>query len=224
MWSRRVALGGLAAAVSVPALGGDKPRLKPIRRIACEEGYSLPELIDAVDAFMAKHADREPGLAALIGPGGKFPRMPQLLDPARRIADMDRSGVTMQLLLLNSPGVQIFDAAQGVELAKLANDRAAEWVRAHPTRLAALAAFAPQDPDKAAQELERAVRSLGATKEPISINRVSRQYWRLPKRWMCRYISTRANPGRTCSPPIWSATCKVQSGAMRRKPAFTRSV
>ncbi|WP_294075875.1 amidohydrolase family protein [Sphingomonas sp.] len=133
----------------------------PTRRIACEEGFSLPELIDAVDAFMAKHADREPGLASLIGPGGRFPRMPQLLDPELRIADMDRAGVSMQVLLLNSPGVQIFEAGQGAELARLANDRAAGWMRQWPDRFAPLAAFAPQDPDGAAQELERAVRSLG---------------------------------------------------------------
>lgn len=131
------------------------------RRIACEEGFSLPELIDAVDLFMAKHANREPGIASLIGPGGKFPRMPQLLDPVQRIADMDRAGVAVQVLLLNSPGVQIFDAVQANELARLANERAGEWMRRWPGRFAPLAAFAPQDPERAAQEIERAVKSLG---------------------------------------------------------------
>lgn len=159
MVTRRSILAGTAALAIAPTAAA-APR--KWRRIACEEGFSLPELIDAVDAFMAKHADREPGLASLIGPGGKFPRMPQLLDPARRIADMDRSGVAMQLLLLNSPGVQIFDGVQAGELARLANDRSAEWVRTYPGRFAALAAFAPQDPEGAAQELERAVNSLGA--------------------------------------------------------------
>ncbi|MEZ0243944.1 MAG: amidohydrolase family protein [Sphingomonas sp.] len=157
MVTRRSILAGAAALAASPAMAAAGPR--KWRRIACEEGFSLPELIDAVDAFMAKHADREPGLASLIGVGGKFPRMPQLLDPARRIADMDRSGVAMQLLLLNSPGVQIFDAVQAGELAKLANDRAEEWVRTYPGRFAALAAFAPQDPEAAALELERVVRS-----------------------------------------------------------------
>jgi len=63
------------------------------RRIACEEGYSLPELVDAIDTYMAKHANREPGLVSLIGPGGRFPRMPQLLDLDLRIADMYRASV-----------------------------------------------------------------------------------------------------------------------------------
>ena len=162
--SRRGFIAGAAALAAAPAFahpghtGGPPPG---IRRIACEEGFSLPELIDAVDHFMATTPEREPGLAALIGPGGRFPRMPQLLDPERRLADMDASGIAMQLLVLNSPGVQIFDAAQGAELARLANDRAADWCRRWPTRFAALAAFAPQDPDAAAQELERAVTTLG---------------------------------------------------------------
>lgn len=160
MVTRRNILAGAAALAAAPAIAAKGS--KKWRRIACEEGFSLPELIDAVDAFMAKHADQEPGLASLIGPGGKFPRMPQLLDPARRIADMDASGVAVQVLLLNSPGVQIFEAAQASELAKLANDRSAEWVKRYPGRFAALAAFAPQDPEGAAQELERAVRTLGA--------------------------------------------------------------
>lgn len=153
----KLATAGAAALVA----GNVAAAPRRIRRIACEEGFSLPELIDAVDAFMARSPEREPGLAALIGPGGKFPRMPQLLDPARRIADMDASGIAVQVLLLNSPGVQIFDAVQAGELARLANDRSAEWARRFPGRFAPLAAFAPQNPDAAAQEIERAVTRLG---------------------------------------------------------------
>lgn len=59
------------------------------------------------------------------------------------------------MLLLTSPGVQIFDAAGGGgELAQLANDWVAGWTRARPGRLT------PQDPEAAAQELERSVRTL----------------------------------------------------------------
>jgi len=155
------ALGALAGAAIAPRLSAMAVQPPGPRVIACEEGFSIPELIDAVDAFMATRADKEPGLASLIGPGGKFPRMPQLLDPKRRIADMDASGVDMQVLLLNSPGVQIFEARQAGELAALANDLAAEWKRQWPDRFAPLAAFAPQDPAAAAQELERAVTRLG---------------------------------------------------------------
>jgi predicted TIM-barrel fold metal-dependent hydrolase len=57
--------------------------------------------------------------------------------------------------------VQIFDAVQGGELAKLSNDRLAAAIERHPSRYAGLAAVAPQDPEAAAQEIDRTIRSLG---------------------------------------------------------------
>jgi 2,3-dihydroxybenzoate decarboxylase/5-carboxyvanillate decarboxylase len=55
----------------------------------------------------------------------------------------------------------VADAAEGTALACLANDRLAEIVRAHPTRYAGLASFAPQDPEAAAAEIARARTELG---------------------------------------------------------------
>jgi 2,3-dihydroxybenzoate decarboxylase len=78
-----------------------------------------------------------------------------------RLADMDAAGIDQQLLMLSSPGVQIFEPAEAVALARLANDRLAEAIARHPRRFAGLAAFAPQDPGAAARELERAVTRLG---------------------------------------------------------------
>ncbi|MGF7149862.1 2,3-dihydroxybenzoate decarboxylase [Sphingomonas zeicaulis] len=147
------ALAGVAAAPASASAG--------MRRIACEEGFSVPELIDAVDRYMAGGAADEPGMRALIGTG-KFPRWPRLLDPEIRLKDMARSNVDMQIIMLNSPGVQIFEPGEANALATLVNDRAAEWTRRWPGKFAALAAIAPQDPAAAALELERAVRRLGA--------------------------------------------------------------
>ena len=130
------------------------------KKIACEEGFSIPELIDAIDRYMAQGADDEPGMRALIG-DDKYPRWPRLLDPAVRLADMDRSDVDMQVLMVNSPGVQIFEATEASELASLINDRAHGWTTRWPDRFVALAAIAPQNPEGAAVELERAVTSLG---------------------------------------------------------------
>jgi predicted TIM-barrel fold metal-dependent hydrolase len=67
----------------------------------------------------------------------------------------------VQLLLLTSPGVQVFDADTATELATLANDRLAEAIARHPDRFAGLATFAPQDPPRAAKEMERAITELG---------------------------------------------------------------
>lgn len=160
--SRRAFVRSCSAAMAGAAAGTEAAAMRAsvaVRRIAVEEGFSVPELIDAIDSYMAKHGDAEPGLKAMIGTG-RYPRWPRLLDPEVRLKDMARSGVDMQVILVNSPGVQIFEAPQARELATLINDRAAQWMKRWPDKFAALAAIAPQDPASAAKELERAV-SLG---------------------------------------------------------------
>lgn len=153
--SRRTLIAATAATATLPATAAPRGRM---RRIATEEGFSTPELIDAIDAYMATRGDEEPGLKAMIG-GGKYPRWPRLLDPEVRLKDMARSGVDMQVIMVNSPGVQIFDPAQATELARSINERALTWMRRWPDKFAPLAAIAPQAPAQAAQELERAVRA-----------------------------------------------------------------
>jgi len=74
---------------------------------------------------------------------------------------MDATGVDVQLLSLTSPGVNPLGTDEARALSVSANDEVAEAVRWHPTRFAALAAFAPQDPAHAAKEIERAVTKLG---------------------------------------------------------------
>ena len=59
------------------------------------------------------------------------------------------------------PRLQRLDAEPAVRLARGANDRLAETVRAHPDRFAAFAALPTADPKAAADELERAVTQLG---------------------------------------------------------------
>lgn len=154
--SRRGLLGTAGGALATIASQRASALPATPRRIATEEGFSVPELIEAIDTYMARHGDEEPGLKAMIG-GGKYPRWPRLLDPEVRLKDMVRSGVDMQVILVNSPGVQIFEASQANELASLINDRALAWMKRWPDKFAALAAVAPQDPRAAALELERAI-------------------------------------------------------------------
>lgn len=125
------------------------------RRIACEEAFQVPEILEALRKLYSGAPDISSGPL-----GG--PVVPLLLDiGAGRIRGMDEAGIDMQILSLVSPGVQNFDAATAVSLARVANDRLSEAVRTYPTRFAGLACFAPQDPSAAAKELERAVTQLG---------------------------------------------------------------
>jgi 5-carboxyvanillate decarboxylase len=78
----------------------------------------------------------------------------------RRIGDMDAAGIDMQILLVTTPGVQLLDAETAIALAAASNDQVSQAVRKHPNRFATLAAVAPQVPQAAAKELERAITSL----------------------------------------------------------------
>jgi len=80
---------------------------------------------------------------------------------ARRIAEMDAAGIDMQVVSLNSPGVEQADADVAVSVSRDSNDFLAEAVKANPTRFAGFASVPIQAPDKAADELERAIRQLG---------------------------------------------------------------
>src|SRR5271170_7144522 len=71
------------------------------------------------------------------------PRVTERLDDVGqgRIAEMDAAGIDMQVLSHANPGMQKMDGETAVRLARGANDRLAETVRAHPDRFAAFAAI-----------------------------------------------------------------------------------
>jgi 2,3-dihydroxybenzoate decarboxylase len=82
------------------------------------------------------------------------------LGPAR-IRRMDDAGIDLQVLSHVQPGVQGLDRETAVPLAREVNDWLAEIVAQYPTRFAGFAMLAPQSPEEAARELERAVVTLG---------------------------------------------------------------
>jgi predicted TIM-barrel fold metal-dependent hydrolase len=114
--------------------------------IALEEHYW--------DAEVAKHFE---------GNEGRNAELRKRLDDvgALRIKEMDESGIDVQILSHGAPSTQRIDAATAVPLARRANDRLHEAVRAHPDRFAGFAALPTADPKAAADELERTVTKLG---------------------------------------------------------------
>jgi aminocarboxymuconate-semialdehyde decarboxylase len=83
-------------------------------------------------------------------------------EPSRRLEEMDRADVSMQVLS-TVPVMFSYWAkpADALDLSRRLNDHIAEVVRANPTRFSGLATIPLQDPDLAARELERCIRELG---------------------------------------------------------------
>jgi 5-carboxyvanillate decarboxylase len=160
-----------AASFGLPPAGAQTapdriPKHSKYQRIACEEAWTTTEIADAYRSLIASNPVDEPGFMALgaryYGSGTQSPLLARMLDMgAGRIAAMDRYGIDRQLLLLTAPGVQVFDADTATALAADSNDQLAQAVAAHPDRLAGLAAVAPQDPKRAAREIERSMATLG---------------------------------------------------------------
>lgn len=84
-----------------------------------------------------------------------------LIDTPERLRRMDADGIDVQLLMVSAPGVQVFEPELGSALARHVNEAIAETIAAHPGRFAGLAAIAPQDPDSAVREVDRAIGGLG---------------------------------------------------------------
>jgi predicted TIM-barrel fold metal-dependent hydrolase len=74
---------------------------------------------------------------------------------------MDDGGVDLAVLSLAAPGVEQLDGPKAVELARECNDELAAAISRYPDRLAGFATVPISAPDAAADELERAVRTLG---------------------------------------------------------------
>jgi aminocarboxymuconate-semialdehyde decarboxylase len=94
-----------------------------------------------------------------------------MTDPDRRIADMDRMGVDVQVLsIFVSQYYYWLDAVTGLELARLQNQHLAELVGTHPERFTGAATVPMQDVRLACEELRRAHAELGFRAVQISTN------------------------------------------------------
>jgi uncharacterized protein len=78
-----------------------------------------------------------------------------------RMAEMDAAGIDMQVLSLNSPGVEQAEMAEQVAIARESNDFLFEAVKKNPKRFAAFACLPIAAPEQAADELDRRVRQQG---------------------------------------------------------------
>ena len=118
--------------------------------ITLEEHYATPGFLNGPGRGLVEQSERTGNRMAAI--------VAQLRDvDEKRIAVMDAARIDVQVLSLNSPGVEQLDAEEAAALAREANDFVAAAVKRHPTRFAGFAAVPTADPPRAADELERTI-------------------------------------------------------------------
>jgi uncharacterized protein len=127
-----------------------------MKLIGLEEHFVTPEVLAAWRALDPRFQD----VALRHSDRGEIGE--KLLDLAdRRIADMDATGLDVQVLSLTAPGVQSLEPGEAVALQASTNDLIAETARLRPDRFQGFATLATPDAKAAARELERAVTKLG---------------------------------------------------------------
>jgi len=122
-----------------------------VKKIALEEHFLPPGLIDYWRPTMTEVA--APVVEQLFKRLTDFEEL--------RLATMDSAGIARAVLSVSGPGVQAErDAATATRKAREANDFLAVEIAKRPDRYAGFAHIAVQDPNAAADELERCMRDL----------------------------------------------------------------
>jgi len=85
---------------------------------------------------------------------------PAMTDVAKRLEDMDRVGIDVEVVSLSTPNVFFTDAEHQPEIARIVNDSYAELIAQHPTRFKAFASIPMDDTHAALKELHRAIDEL----------------------------------------------------------------
>jgi len=85
---------------------------------------------------------------------------PAMTDVAKRIEDMDRVGIDVEVVSLSTPNVFFTDAKHQPDVARMINDTYASLISLHPTRFKGFASIPLDAPDEALKELHRAIDEL----------------------------------------------------------------
>jgi len=133
------------------------------KRIACEEAWTFPALVEAQMDYLGSGAAAGDDSLRMAGLFARMPSLQEMLQDLGdlRLSHMDEFCIDRQLLLLTAPGVQVVRPGEGTALARDANDIAADACARRPDRFSALAAFDPRDVPGSVREIERAMGTLG---------------------------------------------------------------
>ena len=130
-----------------------------MRTVALEEHFTIPSLVSRIDPALIRRRGFPPPDEAPATMAGPHKKLADL--GSDRLESMDAAGITLQVLSWSGPGADLLTGEDGVSFAREANDSLARTISGNPERYAGFAHLPMQSPEAAADELERAVRTLG---------------------------------------------------------------
>jgi aminocarboxymuconate-semialdehyde decarboxylase len=136
------------------------PRL---RKFDLHTHYYPPVYFDRIREFPSEFSfDKSPSGQKIITYRGArfFGVTPAMTDVGKRLEDMDRVGIDVEVVSLSTPNLFFADPQHQPVIARMVNDAYAELMAKHPARFKAFASIPMDSPDEAIKELDRAIGEL----------------------------------------------------------------
>lgn len=149
-----------AAAATARAQTG---RGTPGRRLDLHTHYYPPAYFERIrDSGGDFGFDRSPTGQTIIKYRGArfFGITPPMTDVAKRVADMDRVGIDVEVVSLSTPNVFFVEGKRQIDVARMVNDAYAELAAKDPKRFKAFASIPMDAGDAALDELHRSINNL----------------------------------------------------------------
>lgn len=130
-------------------------------RIAVEEAFATDEMLVELSRIVnSKRKTIDKAFSSIYGPvlnsTNAEPLRRRLLDVSgERLSIMDAHGISVQILSLTAPGVQMFSTGKACDIVARCNDYLLTVLEQYPRRYFGLLSVAPQAPEFSAAEIAR---------------------------------------------------------------------
>jgi len=153
---------GAAASLLGDSSGAQTTRT-PGRRIDIHTHYYPEAFFQKIRELPGEFTfDKDPTGRTIIKYRGArfFGIQPPMTDVGKRLEDMDRVGIDIEVISLSTPNVFFADEQHQPEIARMVNDAYADLIAKHGNRFKGFASIPMDAPDAALKELQRALNEL----------------------------------------------------------------
>src|ERR1700682_1062325 len=137
------------------------PQAAPAKRREVSVGGKRVKVVDMHAHCVVPEVGDVVKDTSLASVGANRARGTNVMGP-ERLKSLDERGIDVQVLSINGFWFYAADRELASKIVKLHDEKLSEWCKAHSDRYVALSSVALQFPDLAAEQLEHAVKQLGA--------------------------------------------------------------